>query len=66
MTPCLSERNKEAILLRWFRRHSQGEYVPIKDFDQEYKRLFGKYPLWYTWEHFYRDHGLVGLRRQTK
>ena len=35
----------------------------MTEFDKEYKRLFGTSPLWYSWEHFYRDHGFVGLRR---
>lgn len=62
---CLSKRDKEAILLRWFRRNqkeSSSDYVLMEKFDQEYKRLFGRCPLWYYWNRFYRDHGFVGLR----
>jgi len=62
---CLSRRNREAILLRWYRgrrRELCSRFVSMEEFDSMYKRLFGSYPLWYTWRHFYRDHGFVGLR----
>lgn len=61
----LSERNREAVLLRWYRKHkreSGSGLVLMGEFDKMYQRLFGRVPLWYTWHHFYHDHGLVGLR----
>jgi len=66
---CLSFRDKEAYLIRWFRRvrRSLGEqsYVPEELFDREYKKLFGRWPSFYSWGHFYRDHGCVGLTVRT-
>ncbi len=48
-------------LLKWFNEQT-GE-VSTKGFDTMYKKLMGSYPKWYTWGPFYRDHGIVGLRK---
>ena len=64
---CLSERNKEAVLLRWYRKRRQVlevDFISMEEFDKKYKRVFGKYPFWYSWNHFYRDHGCVGLTKR--
>lgn len=66
--PEVAVRDGEAHLLRWFRRKRREAddcFVPMEEFDKEYRRVFGRRPFWYTWNHFYRDHGSVGLRTRT-
>ncbi len=66
---CLSKRDRQAKLLRWYRqrRCSTGSlFVSMDEFDYKYSALFGKQPLWYSEGPFYRDHGCVGLVRGRK
>ena len=56
------EDDGERYLLAWFGASQVDGRVSMETFDKEYRELFGRRPLWYTWRSFYRDHGFVGLR----
>ncbi len=59
------QREKADILLLYFNDKSpNGKSICEEDgFYKLYYWLFRKYPYWYSWAYFYRDHGFVGLRK---
>ena len=65
-----TEKAKASMLLAWYssvvndKKHSG--HILEEEFGLRYWWLFRRYPKFYTWGPFYRDHGSVGLRGMTK
>ena len=56
------ESEKAEFLLVWFLSVSpRGESIEETEFRRRYWWLFRRYPLFYCWGPFWRDHGRVGL-----